>query len=277
MNRRKKIEPSTSPVDSSDADKSAINSISNHTTESVDCQASDEDTQLYKANWTTYNMPQGLSEETKGRHWLFIVYEDSAPANWRELLAATGLPFAVSPYHNGDNNPDNTPKKPHWHVIVSYSNTTTYRNICGLRDITHGPYPMICRSVAGAYAYFTHKNNPEKHQYDPALIERYNGFEKTLEAHEVSAIMNELTHYVFTSDVSEYAELLVATMSMDGDYQAVAQSHTLYFDRLITSYRHNPVRALSRYVNLVDDEQLQQELIERMEMYSEQLQQKKGD
>jgi hypothetical protein len=52
VNRRKKIEPSTSPVDSSDADKSADNLLSNHTTESVDCQASDdEDTQYDEYIW----------------------------------------------------------------------------------------------------------------------------------------------------------------------------------------------------------------------------------
>ena len=269
MNRRKKIEPSTSTVDSSDADKSADNLLSNHTTESIDCQGETEKSQLFQADESKYFQPDSMHDDIKGRNWLFIVYADSAPADWKQRLADTGLAFAVSPYHDSDENPDGSPKKAHWHVIVSYGNTTTYRNIKELRAITHGPFPLPCRSVAGAYAYFTHKNNPEKFQYDKALIERYNGFEKALEANEVTAIMNELTHYILLQDVTEYAELLVCVMTMDGDYQSVAQSHTLYFDRLITSYRHNPVRALSRYINIVEDEQIQQQLIERMELYTE--------
>ena len=33
------------------------------------------------------------SRETRGYHWLFIVYPESAPADWREQLEATGLAF----------------------------------------------------------------------------------------------------------------------------------------------------------------------------------------
>ena len=32
--------------------------------------------------------------------WSFICYPDSAPDNWREILKAYHIPFAVSPLHN---------------------------------------------------------------------------------------------------------------------------------------------------------------------------------
>ena len=38
----------------------------------------------------------------------------------------TGLQCAISPLHDKDMNPDNTPKKPHYHVILTYSGPTSY-------------------------------------------------------------------------------------------------------------------------------------------------------
>jgi hypothetical protein len=195
------------------------------------------------------------SRETRGYHWLFIVYPESAPADWREQLEATGLAFAVSPLHDSDKNPDGSPKKPHYHVIVSYTKQMRYATVIGLRVITKGPFPLRCDSVNGTYAYFTHKNNPEKYQYNANDICLYNGWQRTLEAHEICAIKKELTVKCFVEDITEYAELIVASMELGGDYEQVAMSNTLYFNHMITSFRNNPIKTLYRFYNQATPEQ----------------------
>ena len=92
---------------------------------------------------------------TKNRHWTFIVYPDSVVSNWIEILIETGLPFAISPLHDKDLNADGTPKKPHYHVVITYDGPTTYKsvyeNICQLIGST---IPKRVLSLRGIYRYF---------------------------------------------------------------------------------------------------------------------------
>lgn len=217
------------------------------------------------------NYEKCMGDEVKARHWCFIVYKESAPADWIEQLVATGLPFSISDEHDKDENPDGSHKKDHFHGILSYANTTTYANASKLiRSITNGPYPQKCQSVSGAYAYFRHKWNPEKYQYDGKGIRRFNGWEKALESTEVSHIMNELTAYIFNEDIQEYSEFMVETMAMDGDYMSVAMNHTVYFNALIRSYRHNPARSLMRYYNNLPEGELKAQIEERITLIQQQ-------
>lgn len=211
------------------------------------------ESQMFKCDENDYQAP--IDTQSKGTHWIFIVYPESAPADWMTQLEATGLPFTVSPLHDRDKNPDGSPKKAHYHVIVSFGQAQRYSAVIGLRLITHGPYPLKCGSVSGTYAYFTHRNNPEKAQYDKTEIKRFNGWEKQLEAHEVSAIKRELTLMCLLDDIQEYSELIIEAMDMDGDYETVAMSNTVYFDRLISSYRHAPLRTLMRFLGKLEDDE----------------------
>ena len=48
----------------------------------------------------------------KERYWSFILYPESAPENWKEILQETGLQIAISPLHAKYINPDGELKKP---------------------------------------------------------------------------------------------------------------------------------------------------------------------
>lgn len=228
-----------------------------------DRELSESETQLYQEDEQNYKKP---TNQAKARHFCFIVYPESAPSDWKEQMDATGLSWACSPLHDKDKNPDGSPKKEHYHGIVSYANTTTYNAVASsIRTITHGPYPQVCGSVGGAYAYFTHKHNPEKEPYEEADIERRNGWTKVLESTEVRVLMDELTMMVLMQDCQEYAELIIeAKYSCNPDAYEVVMSHTLYFDKLITSYRHSPIRTLKRWYNYIDDEETKQMIAERI-------------
>lgn len=43
-------------------------------------------------------------KDSRTRNWSFIVYPESAPNNWREILQEEMTPFAVSPLHDKDIN-----------------------------------------------------------------------------------------------------------------------------------------------------------------------------
>lgn len=266
MKNSKKKSPAEVATQSDDLELSST--TDNSTTKNVDLSIDSDEVESQKFRADGKYEPC-MGDDVKARHWCFIVYPESAPADWMEQLEATGIPFSVSDLHNKDTNPDGSHKKEHYHGIVSYSNTTTYGNASQLiRSITNGPFPQKCQSVSGAYAYFTHKWNPEKYQYDGQGIQRFNGWEKALESTEVGHIMNELTAYIFNEDIREYSEFMIETMTMDGDYMNVAMNHTVYFNALIRSYRHNPVRSLKRYYNNLPEGDLKQQVADRIDNFT---------
>ena len=101
----------------------------------------------------------------KKRNWAFVLYPESAPADWLERLQATGLPGAISPLHDKDIDPTGIPKKPHYHVILCYAGPTSYNVVKSLTDSLNQPVPQALEQVKGYYRYLTHMDNPDKYQY----------------------------------------------------------------------------------------------------------------
>lgn len=63
---------------------------------------------------------QNDEKDTRVRNWSWIVYPESAPENWRQLLDETGEKWIESPLHDKDiNETTDEIKKPHWHIIIS--------------------------------------------------------------------------------------------------------------------------------------------------------------
>lgn len=232
---KSKQEPADGIMNTSHADSKNF-SVNDNTSKQEKSQDDFSGTQVFCSDETQYEKP--LENKDRGTNWLYIVYPESAPPDWQERLENTGLPFAVSPLHDRDKNPDGSLKKAHYHVIVSYGKVQRYSAVIGLREITHGPYPLKCSHVAGSYAYFTHKNNPEKSQYDAKEIVRYNGWAKELERHEVEAIKDELTKLCLLDNITEYMELMIVASDMGDEYFDVAGNNTMYFCNLVKSIRH---------------------------------------
>lgn len=181
--------------------------------------------------------------KTKKRYWTFVLYPESAPVNWREILQRTGLLVAISPLHDKDKNPDGEFKKPHYHIILCYEGPTTGSNVKSLVDELNQPIPLPIDSVRGLYRYFTHMDNPEKYQYDEKDITTLNGFNindfSNLSATDTAKIKLELTKFARESDIYEYSEFMNRIIDLDKpDYFLIASSNTLYFNAYLTSKRN---------------------------------------
>lgn len=201
---------------------------------------------------TTQNTPKTTQNREKGkdikkRLWTIVLYPESAPEDWREIIKQSGIVFAVSPLHDRDINADGTPKKPHHHLILAYSGPTTYNNVKSFCDELNQPIPKPLESVRGMYRYFTHEENPEKAQYDKNLIEHYNGFSLAnfceLMRGEVLEIKKKVFNLITEADIREYAELVYLLLDNEMfDELDVVTSNTMLFNTIITSRRHGMCR-----------------------------------
>lgn len=184
-----------------------------------------------------------MSEQTKKRNWTFILYPESAPSNWRDILKTSGLMSAVSPLHDKDINPTGEAKKPHYHVLLVYSGPTTYNSVSKFTASLNSTVPQPLESVRGMYRYFTHKDNPEKHQYSDDLIETFNGFNISdlveLTKSEVNEIKMRIISIIRELVITEYSALVdfLVDNDMTVEYD-VAVNNTFFFNTYITSRRH---------------------------------------
>ena len=196
--------------------------------------------------------------KTKKRNWCFILYEDSAPANWKELLQKTGLEIAISPLHNKDLDATGEPKKPHYHIILLFPGPTSGSVVW---DLVVGqlnqPIPIPLEGVRGMYRYFTHKDNADKYQYSEKDIEVINGFDinayADLTSADKSKIKTELIKLIRERIITEYADFIDALIELDkDDYLYIGTTNTVFFNSYITSIRHKIRNEQNKNYYLVD-------------------------
>lgn len=184
-------------------------------------------------------------KKVKKRHWAFVAYPESLPADWVDQLKQSGLKVAISPLHDRDIDPTGDPKKPHYHVIVSYDGPTTFGNVEGLTKRLNQPIPQPLEQVRGYYRYLTHEDNPDKAQYEKADIRTLNGFNildfVELTKSEVTKYIREIRRFICDNDITEYAALLDILddgASIPPEWFEVAVTHTLLFTGYLRSRRY---------------------------------------
>lgn len=118
-----------------------------------------------------------MSEKRRYRLWVAVVYPESAPERWEDVLNDSHVQWACSPLHEFDHNPDGELKKAHWHILLSFDGVQSYEQVKELLEPLNCTIPIPCKSAKGMIRYFAHLDNPEKFQYDKALIRAFNGFD----------------------------------------------------------------------------------------------------
>lgn len=185
---------------------------------------------------------------TKKRNWAFILYPESAPENWREVLQQSGLQCAISPLHDLDVNPTGEVKKAHHHVIACYSGPTSYNVVKALCDSLNSPIPQALEQVRGYYRYLTHKDNPEKVQYSDLDITTINGFNISdyveMTKSEVIKIKRDVQTFIRDNDLVEYSDLmdLLQDMTECVEWYDVASNNTYFFEKYISSRRNKKIK-----------------------------------
>ena len=198
-----------------------------------------------------------MSKSLKHKYWRFIAYPESCIPDWREEIKLRGLQFAVSPLHEYDldlHTETGELKKPHYHVILAYPASTTYQNLKSLTvDTIHATIPLVCDNPKGAYDYFTHKYDPDKFQYNPDYIEHYNGFDiveiSALSEKDKAALTVSIVSDIKNNDIKEYCELVDYYITVE-DYQKlnIVSSHTIFYNRYISSLRHSSMKSDAEYI-----------------------------
>lgn len=134
------------------------------------------------------------------RNFASVVYPDSAPENWQQILAEHFVPALISPLHDLDTNPDGEIKKPHWHVMLIFDGKKSDDQATEIFKSISGVGCEVVQSIRGYARYLCHLDNPEKHQYPPENVRALCG------ADYISLIGLVIDKYKAISEIIDYCE-----------------------------------------------------------------------
>lgn len=140
------------------------------------------------------------SRDTRVRNYATVVYPESAPENWQEILAQQFIPAFISPLHENDVNPTGEAKKAHFHVIIMFDGKKTVEQATEVFEAIGGVGCEVVKSIRGYARYLCHLDNPEKAQYDPSQVRNLCG------ADYMSTIGLAVDKYVAISEMEEFCE-----------------------------------------------------------------------
>ena len=145
------------------------------------------------------------------RNFATVVYPDSAPENWQEILANNFVPAFISPLHDKDLNPTGEAKKPHYHVMLMFEGVKTTDQASAIFEQIGGVGCEVVNSLRGYSRYLCHLDNPEKAQYDVQNVRSMCGADYTgaigLVTDKYKAI-GEMIDFCEDNCIVSYSELL---------------------------------------------------------------------
>lgn len=108
--------------------------------------------------------------DSRTRNFATVVYPESAPTDWQEILSQQFIPAYISPLHDKDINPTGEPKKPHYHVVLMFDGKKSIEQVQEVFKLINGVGCEVVKSIRGYSRYLCHLDNPEKAQYDISLV-----------------------------------------------------------------------------------------------------------
>lgn len=178
----------------------------------------------------------------RGRDWTFIVYPDSAPANWRDLLDDQHVKWIESPLHDKDVDANGQLKKPHWHVLLSFDGPVTSKVVERVIKPLNGPVPQKVASARGMVRYFIHMDNPDKYQYDKSDIIGHCGADVnsyfTLNETDRLSVLKDIARFIYDNEIDNYIEFVMKCIQLSDDWFDIAVNKNTYaVDKMINSIR----------------------------------------
>lgn len=187
-------------------------------------------------------------KDERTRNWTFVVYPESAPENWKELLNELHVPWVESPLHDKDKNPDGELKKSHWHVMLMFSSNKSYAQIKEITNQLRSPNPQKVANAKGMIRYFVHMDNPEKYQYEKNDIVSHGGADiasylasTTQERYE---LIKEMMSFINENGILEMKDLLDYAMKerFEDWFPLLCDNSAYIVDSYIKSNRHKNMK-----------------------------------
>lgn len=179
-----------------------------------------------------------MAEAKRTRNYASILYPESAPADWREVLQSHCVKAFVSPLHDKDINPDNTPKKPHYHVVLAFNSVKTKAQAQAIFDSFGAINCTPINDLVAYCRYLVHLDNPEKYQYDPNDVQSFCGGDWSSvirTAADRYKALSDICDFIVQHQILSYSFLIDDLRESNFEWFKVATDNTIFLKEYLKS------------------------------------------
>lgn len=183
--------------------------------------------------------------EKRSNKWAFLIYKESTPNNYMELLESLHVPFILSPWHDKDIHSETGEiKKSHKHGALYFESLKSYSQVSELivEKLNCPAHVEAVMSPKGMYDYFTHAENPDKTPYNIEDIQSGAGFEleKFLLDQNSDNFMNEVIDVIEENNFTEFEDLVRYARENNYLLLGLIVERTYFFAKYLDSRRYSP-------------------------------------
>lgn len=156
-------------------------------------------------------MAENARLKARQRNFATIVYPESAPDNWVDILRDSKVNALISPLHDKDVNPDGEIKKPHYHVLVMFDSPKAPDQFLEFITPFCGVGIEKVNSIRGYARYLCHLDNPEKAAYckdDVICIGSVDYYEMISLASDRYGIIRDMIYFCDAYEIYLFSDLL---------------------------------------------------------------------
>lgn len=194
--------------------------------------------------------------EARYRNFATVIYPESAVKGWVDTLADTHIPIFISPLHDKDMNPNDEPKKPHFHVMLMYEAVHTEAQARQVFESVGGVGCEVIKELRGYTRYLCHMDNPDKAQYEPSNVQALNGadFYKVISlTSDKYLAIREMMAYCLEHHIIYYHELCTyASKNREDWFRVLCDNGTLVMSTFLKSidYQQKVIKEQTASLNL---------------------------
>lgn len=184
-----------------------------------------------------------MTKDKRSNKWAFLIYEESTPSNYQDILEQMHIPYILSPWHNQDiDQSTGLIKKSHKHGALFFDSLKSYSQVSELlqQHLNTPRHIEIIMSPKGMFDYFIHASNSDKTLYDINDIESGCGFDlnQFLLDQGQSEVFNNIIDLIETQDFIEFQNLVMYARQHHPSYLKLIIQHTYFFAKYLDSRRH---------------------------------------
>lgn len=175
--------------------------------------------------------------DARKRNFVTIVYPESAPENFKEIIESWHIPAFLSPLHDRDKNPDGEVKKAHYHLMLMFRGKKTVESVKELLKEINAVGCQEVNSLDGQARYFLHLDNPEKERYDRKDLIEFSGaeYDKLIErSSDELKLITELSQLIIEMGIDNVADALICCLDAGRDdlVRQLTQKSSYWFTAL---------------------------------------------
>lgn len=163
----------------------------------------------------------------RARAWTAMAYPDSVSADWLDKLSEQLVEALVSPLHDRDvwtaedeaenaSHAAGTPKKPHWHVVISFKNPCTYVKAKEVFDAIGAVMPPESKAKVKDFQqmarYLCHLDQPQKHRYDIADVKTFGALDYSrlvMSGRDEDDLIDEMFEYIDAHCITSFRQFCI--------------------------------------------------------------------